>query len=253
MFRSILAAAFVAALMVPSGAARAGEVKVLTAGAMKAVVLALVPAFEAATGHKVTVDNDTAGGLARRIGGGEAFDVAVVTPKVIDDLATAGKIVAGTRADVAKVGMGVAIKAGTPAPDIATVAAFKAALLKSASVAYIDPKAGGSSGIYFDKLLERLGIADQVRPKARLKTGGYVAEAVVSGEAEIAIHQISEIVPVKGALLVGPLPADIQNITVYSSGLGSAARDVAAAQAFLRVLVSADAAAVLREKGMEKP
>jgi molybdate transport system substrate-binding protein len=253
MFRSVMAAAFAVGLTASPEVVRAAEVKVLTAGAMKAVVLALVPAFEAASGHKVVVDNDTAGGLARRIGGGEAFDVAVVTPKVIDDLATSGKIVAGTRKDVAKVGMGVAIKAGTPAPDIATVAAFKAALLKAASVAYIDPKAGGSSGIYFDKLLERLGIADQVRPKARLKTGGYVAETVVTGEAEIAIHQISEIVPVKGALLVGPLPADIQNITVYSSGLGSAARDVAAAQAFLAVLVSANAAAVLSEKGMEKP
>jgi molybdate transport system substrate-binding protein len=233
--------------------ARAAEIKVLTAGAMKAVVLAVAPAFEAATGHTLVIDNDTAGGLARRIAAGEAFDAAVVTPRVIDDLIAAGKIVAGTRADVATVGMGVAVKAGTPLPDIATTDAFKALLLKSASIAYIDPKAGGSSGIYFEKLLDRLGIADQVRPKAKLKSGGYVAEAVVSGEAEIAIHQISEIVPVKGAVLVGPLPAEIQNITVYSAGLGAAARDPAAAAAFLAALVTPATATILRDKGMAKP
>ena len=97
-------------------------------------------------------------------------------------------------------------------------------LLGAKSVAYIDPKAGGSSGIYFDKLLDRLGIGDQIRPKAKLKQGGYVAELVVSGEAEVAIHQISEIVPVKGAVLVGPLPAEVQNFTTYSAGLGAAAK-----------------------------
>ena len=120
-------------------------------------------------------------------------------PAVVDDLATKGKIVAGSRIDLAKVGMGVAVKEGAAAPDIGSVDAFKRMLLAAKSVAYIDPKAGGSSGIYFDKLLDRLGIGDQVRPKAKLKQGGYVAELVASGEAEVAIHQISEIVPVKGA------------------------------------------------------
>ena len=111
----------------------------------------------------------------------------------------------------------------------------------------------GSSGIYFDKLLDRLGIGDQVRPKAKLKQGGYVAELVASGEAEVAIHQISEIVPVKGAVLVGPLPADVQNFTTYSAGLGAAARDAAAAKALIQFIAGPASAPILKAKGMEKP
>ena len=229
----------------------AAEIKVLTAGAMKAVVLELIPSFEAATGHKIVLDNDTAGGLQRRISGGEAVDVAIITPAVVDALIQSKHIAAGTRRDLAKVGIGVAVKAGAPKPDISTVEAFKAALVSAKSVAYIDPKAGGSSGIYFDKLLERLGIADVVRAKAKLKAGGYVAELAASGEAEIAVHQISEILPVTGAVLVGPLPRDIQNMTVYAAGIGTGARDRAAAEALLAHLSSDAARRVLIAKGME--
>jgi molybdate transport system substrate-binding protein len=232
---------------------RAAEIKVLTAGAMRAVVAAVVADFEKHTGHKVALDNDTAGGLAKRIDGGETFDVAIITPAVVDDLAKKGKILPGSRIDLAKVGMGVAIKQGAPAPDIGTVDAFKATLLAAKSVAYIDPKAGGSSGIYFDKLLDRLGIADQVRAKAKLKAGGYVAELVASGEAEIAIHQISEIVPVKGVTLVGPLPAEIQNATVYAGGIGAAARDGVAAKALIDFLAGPATDSILTSKGMQKP
>ena len=235
------------------GAASAAEIKLLTAGAMREVVVVLLPDFEKQTGHKVTVDRGTAGGLSKRIGEGEAFDAAIITPAVVDDLAGKGKIVAGSRIDLAKVGMGVAVKAGAPVPDIGTVDAFKRMLLGAKSVAYIDPKAGGSSGIYFDKLLDRLGIGDQVRPKAKLKQGGYVAELVVTGEAEVAVHQISEIVPVKGATFVGPLPADVQNFTTYSAGLGAAARDAAAAKALIQFLAGPASAPILKAKGMEKP
>jgi molybdate transport system substrate-binding protein len=234
-------------------AASAAEIKLLTAGAMRAVVVAMLPEFEKQTGHKVTIDNATAGGLAKRIEGGEAFDVAVITPAVVDDLIKKGKIVSGTRIDLAKVGMGVAVKEGAVLPDIATVDAFKRALLAAKSVAYIDPKAGGSSGIYFDKLIERLGIAEEVRAKAKLKQGGYVAELVASGEAEIAVHQISEIVPVKGATLVGPLPPEVQNTTVYAAGLGAEAKDTAAAKALIAFLSGPTAAPLLKTRGMEKP
>ncbi len=233
--------------------ALAADIKILTAGAMRAVVVALQPEIERDTGHKATIDNATAGALAKRIGGGEAFDIAIITPAVVEDLTAKGKIVAGSRVDLAKVGMGVAVKDGAARPDIGTVEAFKRALVGAKSVAYIDPKAGGSSGIYFDKLLDRLGIGNEVRAKARLKPGGYVAELVVSGEAEIAVHQISEIVPVKGAVLVGPLPAEIQNTTVYAGGLGAAAKDAAAARAVLLVLAGPASAPVLKAKGMEKP
>jgi molybdate transport system substrate-binding protein len=241
------------AVAVGGHAAWAGEIKLLTAGAMRSVVVALLPEFEKQTGHTVTIDNATAGGLAKRIGEGEAFDIAIITPAVLDDLAGKGKIVAGSRIDLAKVGMGVAVKEGAARPDIATVDAFKRALIAAKSVAYIDPKAGGSSGIYFDRLLDRLGIADAVRAKARLKQGGNVAELVVSGEAEIGIHQISEIVPIKGAVLVGPLPSEVQNYTTYSAGLGAAARDPAAAKALIQFLSGRASGPILKGKGMEKP
>jgi molybdate transport system substrate-binding protein len=229
----------------------AAEIKVLTAGAFKQVVLALVPDFEKQTGHKVTVDNDTAGGLKKRIEGGEAFDVAVITPGVVNDLIAKGKIAAGSRVNLASVGVGVVVKEGAPKPDVSTVEAFKRALLAAKSVAYIDPASGGSSGIYIDKLLDRLGIADQIRPKAKLKQGGHVADLIVSGEAELGIHQISEIVPVKGASLVGPLPKEIQNTTTYAAGLSASAKDKIAADALIKALAGPAAAALLKSKGMD--
>jgi molybdate transport system substrate-binding protein len=143
------------------------------------------------------------------------------------------------------------VKEGAPMPDIGSVEAFKNALLAAKSVAYIDPTSGGSSGIYIDKLLERLGIADQVRSKAKLKKGGYVADLIVSGEAELGVHQISEIVPVKGAVLVGPLPKEIQNTTTYAAGLSAAAENKEAAQALIKTISGPAAASVFKAKGME--
>jgi len=197
------------------------------------------------------VDNDTAGGLKKRIESGEAFDVAVITPAVIDELAGTGKIAAGSRVNLASVSIGVVVKEGAPKPDVSTVDAFKRALLEAKSVAYIDPASGGSSGIYIDKLLERLGIADQVRPKSKLKNGGYVADLIVSGEAELGLHQISEIVPVKGAALVGPLPKEIQNTTTYAAGLSASPQNKDAAQALIKMFSGPAAATVLKSKGME--
>jgi molybdate transport system substrate-binding protein len=231
--------------------AAAAEVKVLTAGAFKQVVLALVPEFERQTGNKVIVDNDTAGGLKKRIADGETFDLAVITPAVIDDLTNAGKIAAGSHVNLASVGIGVVVKEGAAKPDVSTVEAFRQALLEAKSVAYIDPASGGSSGIYVDRLLERLGIADKVRPKAKLKKGGYVAELIVNGDAELGIHQISEIVPVKGATLVGPLPKEIQNTTTYAAGMSASAQNKEAAQALIKMFSGPEAAAVLKSKGME--
>ncbi len=247
--------AFIAGLVsiAHAGLAGAAEIKVLTAGAMRAVVIELLPEFESKTGHKVVLDNATAGTLAKRIVDGEAFDVAIITPAIVDGLMQKGKIVPGSRLDLAAVGIGVAIKEGATLPDIKTVEAFKRTLLGAKSVAYIDPKSGGSSGIYFDGLLERLGIADAIRAKAKLKQGGYVAELVANGEAEIAVHQISEIVPVKGVTLVGPLPPEVQNTTIYAAGIGAAARDTTAAKALIDHLAGPAAATVLKAKGMEKP
>jgi molybdate transport system substrate-binding protein len=246
------AALIAGALSLAMPAAHAAAVKVLTAGAFKQVVLALVPAYERRTGNKVIVDNGTAGQLKKRIADGEAFDIAVITPSVIDELIASGKVAAGSKINLASVGVGVVVKEGAPKPDIATVEKFKEALLKAKSVAYIDPKSGGSSGIYIDKLLEKMGIADQIRPKAKLKMGGHVADLIVSGEAELGIHQISEIVPVKGVALVGPLPKEIQNTTTYVAGMSASTKQQAAAKELIEYLSGADAAAVLKSKGMDK-
>src|SRR5215475_199184 len=236
----------------PRGAA-AAEIKVLTAGAFKQVLLALVPDFEKQTGHKVTVDNDTVGALTKRIEGGEAFDLAVLTPAAVNDLSTKGKFVAGSRTNLARVGVGVVVKDGTPKPDIGSVEAFKRALLAAKSVAYIDPAAGGSSGIYVSGLLDKLGVAAEVKPKAKLIPGGAVAEHIARGEAELGIHQISEILPVKGVTLVGPLPAEIQNYTVYAAGIGANAGDPKAAQAWIDYLKGPAASAAIESRGMGRP
>jgi molybdate transport system substrate-binding protein len=247
----LLGLATAAALVVThTQTAAAAELKVLTAGAFKQVLLALVPAYEQA-GHKLTIENDTVGALVKRIAGGEAFDVTVLSPKAIDDLATQGKIAPGSRVVLAKVGVGVVVKAGAPKPDISTVEAFKRAVLEAKSVAYIDPASGGSSGIYVAGLLERLGLAADVKPKAKLIPGGLVAAHIARGEAELGIHQISEIVPVQGVALVGPLPAEIQNYTTYAAGLSASARDNEAAKALVKLLSGQAAAAVIKEKGME--
>ena len=234
----------------PRGAAGA-EIKVLTAGAFKQVLLALLPDFERTSGHRVTVENDTVGALTKRIEGGEAFDVTFLSPGAVDDLVKKGKVADGSRVNLARVGVGVMVKEGAPKPDVGTVEAFKQAVLAAKSVAYIDPASGGSSGIYVAKLLEQLGIADQVKPKAKLKQGGYVADLIESGEAELGIHQISEIVPHKGVTLVGPLPKEIQNYTTYAAGVASGAKDKDAAMALVRFLAGPRTAEILKSKGME--
>ena len=236
-----------------SPGAAAAEIKVLTAGAFKQVLLALLPDFEKQTGHHVRVDNDTVGALAKRIDAGENFDLAILTPAAINTLADKGRLAAGSRKDLARVGIGVVVKEGAAKPDISTDEAFKKALLAAQSIAYIDPAAGGSSGIYVARMLEKLGIADEMKSKSRLIPGGAVAERIAKGEAELGIHQISEILPVKGVTLVGPLPADLQNYTVYAAAVSATAKEPAGAKALVEMLSGPAAAGVLKAKGMESP
>jgi molybdate transport system substrate-binding protein len=232
--------------------AQAAEIKVVSGGAFKQVLNALAVEYQKETGTKLHITYRTVGQhLALIRSGQEAFDVAILTPAAIDDLAKDGNIVPGTRADLAKTGIGVMVKAGAPAPDISSVDAFKRALLAAKSVAFIDPKAGGSSGIYIEGLLGRLGIAKEIDAKAVLVHGGAVADHVADGEAEIGVHQISEILPVAGVRLVGPLPAEIQNFTVYAAGVGSKAKDGGAARALVMFLAGPSALAIIKAKGME--
>ena len=232
--------------------AEAAEIKVASGGAFKAVLTPLLAQYEKDSGNKTDPTFQTVGQHLSLIRSGkEEFDVAVLTPEAIDSLAKEGKVVPGSRADLAKVGVGVVVKAGTPLPDIGTVDAFKRALLAAKSVAYIDPAAGGSSGIYVAKLLERLGIAGEVNAKAKLVHGGAVADHIADGEAEIGVHQISEILPVAGVVLVGPLPAEIQNFTVYSAGVGANAKDAAAATGLVKFLSGPHALPIIKASGME--
>ena len=228
------------------------EITVISGGAFKQVLNALAARYETESGNKLDITYRTVGQhLALIRDGKENFDVAVLTPEAIDNLAKEGKIVPGTRADLARVGVGVVVKAGAPRPDIGTVDAFKKTLLAAKSVAYIDPQAGGSSGIYVGRLLEKLGIAGAVGAKAKLIQGGAVADHIADGEAEIGVHQISEILGVAGVTLVGPLPADIQNYTVYSAGVGTAAKDDAMARALAKFLSGPHALPIIKAKGME--
>jgi molybdate transport system substrate-binding protein len=249
--RMVVLGALVSAALGSAGAATAAELKVLTAGAFKQIVVALAPEFEKATGHKLVIENETVGALVKQIEGGKPFDVTFLSPGAVDDLVKAGKIAAGSRVNIARVGVGVMVKDGAPKPDIGSVDAFKQALLAAKSVAYIDPASGGSSGIYVAKLLDQLGIADQVKPKAKLKQGGYVADLIVSGEAELGVHQISEIVPVKGVTLVGPLPKEIQNYTTYAAGISAAPADAEGAKALVKFLTGPRTGELLKQKGME--
>lgn len=246
----LLSTLLISTLALTASLARADTIKVLTTGAFKQVVVALVPAFEARTGHKVEVQNDTAGALAKRIAGGEGFDVLVLTPAGLKTLAAEGKVVPASVTPLAKVAIGVAVKAGAAQPPMGTVEDFRQAVLAARKVAYIDPAAGGSSGIYLDGLFQRMGIADAVRAKAVLVPGGLVADKLVKGEADLAIHQISEILPVQGAQLVAPLPEAIQNYTTYAGGASATSRHAQAAQAFLAALSGAEAAQTIRTKGM---
>ena len=237
-----------AALLLPLGAL-AADVKVLTAGAFKQVLLAAQPAFEQRTGHRLVIDNDTAGGLQRRVGGGEAFDVVVSSPASLQPVAA--RLLPQAPLPLARVGIGIAVKAGTPLPDISSVDAFRALLLRARGVAMVDPAAGGTSGVYLFRLYEKLGVAEQVRAKAVLVPGGYSAEKVVGGQADVAIQQMSELLPVAGVSVVGPLPPEVQNYTVYAGAVSVAASQPEAARQLLDALRAPEMAALLRGKGME--
>jgi molybdate transport system substrate-binding protein len=228
----------------------AETIKVLTAGAFKAVISEIIPSFEKETGHKIVLDGDTVGGLSKRITGGEAFDFVIGTPNSLAALAKEGFVVNDSVKPVARVGIGIAMKTGITLPPLKTVDDFKAALLAAKKITYIDPAAGGSSGIYTDKLLRDLGIYEQLKDKLLLAKGGYVAEAVNEGKADIAIHQISEILPVKGVVLAAPLPDAIQNYTTYAVGIGAKSDKQAIAKQFSDAIYTENNAKIIAQKGM---
>jgi molybdate transport system substrate-binding protein len=249
-FPLIRAFAVVVLMMLPCASASAQTLKVLTAGAFRQVLIALTPALEAGAGVKIELQNDTAGALTRRIEGGESFDVVILSMPALSTLSSEAKVEPASVIPIAKVGIGVAVRAGAPLPSPRTVEQFKEAILKARKIAYIDPASGGSSGVYLDRLFQRLGMADAVRAKAILVQGGLSAERVASGEADLAIQQISELLPAAGISFAGPLPKEIQNYTTYGSAVSARSEAKGPAALFVKSLASPEAVTVLRAKGM---
>ena len=239
------AAAAGLAFMLATAGASGAEITLLCSNALKSVIEELGPGFEKASGHQLKVEYGSTGPLKAAIEKGRAFDIAILGVDATEDLIKRGLLAAGSRADIARSGMGVAVRKGAAKPDLATAQAFKQVLLNAQTIAYSD---GGLSGTYLKGLLERLGIAEQIKSKIRFGRGG---EMVGEGKAEIGLTQVSEILSEPGAELAGPLPADIQQYTVFPAAIGAAAAHAEAAQALLKFLRSPEAAKVLKAKGLE--
>ena len=224
------------------------DIRVLSTHAAMGVLNELGPKFERATGHRLSIGYDPAKAVKRQIENGAAFDVAIVTRPVFDDLAAQGKILLETRADIGRSGLGVAVRKGAPKPDIATTEAFKRALLAAKSVVR---STEGTSGIYFEKLLDRLGIAEAMRDKVKLGPSGRVAELVARGEADMAVQQIAELLPVTGAQYAGPFPPELQLYSEFAAGVASASKHREAAKAFIATLTTPEAIALFTAAGLE--
>jgi molybdate transport system substrate-binding protein len=231
------------------GGAQGAELKVLCSNGLREVMLELAPEFERTSGHRLNLTFGLAAAFKQKIVAGEAFDVAVLVPALLDDVVKQGKVTGDSRAIIARAGNGLAIRAGAPHPDIKTPEAFKATLLNAKSIAYAK---AGQSGVYFIGLLDRLGIADAVKAKSLAQaTGVEVGAAVARGDAELGVLPVSEILPVKGVELLGPFPTDLQGYVVMEAGVAAAATDKAAAAALVKFLKSPEHSAVIKQKGME--
>src|SRR3954451_21618762 len=243
--RSVLAAA---AFLLFTGAAQSAEIRLFASGALKEAYLELLPNFEKTSGHTVKVTWSNTTDFRKRVGEGEIADLVILGSDGTDALIKDGKLVASTRTAFVKSGIYVAVRAGAPRPDISSADALKQALLAAKSAAY----SGGASGTYIVTMLHKLGIYDEVKSKAVVtKPNEPVGGKLVAGEAEIGFHQLSELLPVKGVDIVGPLPAEVQQITVFSGALHSAAKEPDAATALTKFLTAPRAADIIKKHGLE--
>jgi molybdate transport system substrate-binding protein len=245
----------VAAMCTPH-IADAAEIKVLASGALKLALARLIPDFQKSSGDSVTIEYGPAGGIASRVQKGDAADVAIVTLPQLESLEGEGRIVRGSRVNITGIAIGLAVRKGAPKPDISTVEAFKKALLAARSIGYRDPATGSTSGIYTAGMLDRLGMAQDLKPKIKLDNseGDHpedVFQAVVSGEVEMQIGQITEIVMAPGVELVGPLPGEIQKVTLLAAGIVTTGKVAEPAKAFIRFLSSQSTAAILQANGFQ--
>lgn len=228
--------------------AHAAELKVLSGNGARSTVAELCAAFEHVTGHKVTVDFAVNPQVQQRIESGEQFDVAILNPPVLDALIAQGRIVRATRSVIGRAGIGVAARAGVPAPDISTVAAFTKTLLNASSVAY---PGEGASGRYFVTVVDRLGIAPQMASKMRPMPAEYNVEVVGTGEVELVVVVASRIAGVPGVQLVGLIPQELQTWIGFAGGVSAGAREPDASRALLRFLTSPAAVPALEKAGIQ--
>ena len=247
------AALVIAATVFVAAAAPGDEINVMTSGAFTAAYLELVPEFERATGNKVmTAFGGSLGNgpetIPNRLQRGEPADVVILAASALDDLVKQGKVVAGSRVDLVRSSIGMAVRAGAPKPDISSVAALKQTLLRAKSIAY----SASASGVYLStEMFQRLGIADQVLPKSKNAEGQRVGALVARGEAEIGFQQISELLPEPGIDYVGPLPPEVQRVTVFSAGIAVGAKKPQEARALIKFLASENAIGVIKKTGLE--
>ena len=223
-------------------------IRILSTHAALDVLNVLGPKFERAHGCRLSYGYDPAKAVKRQVETGAAFDVAIVTRPVFDDLVAQGRMLAEPRADVGRSGLGLSVRAGAAKPDIGTTEAFKRTLLAANSVAR---STEGTSGIYFDRLIKRLGLAETMRDKIVLGPSGRVAELVARGEAEMAVQQVPELLPVAGAQYVGPFPPELQLYSDFTAGIASASRHRDVAAAFVKALTAPEAAALFKAAGLE--
>jgi len=234
--------------------AAAADLKVISAGAVRGLITQIIDDYSKQTGQKFDFTIGTTGQLRNIIATGQHADLIIVSAPLMGELEKTGKFMPGSRADLGRVGIGVTVREGAPVPDVATPDAFKQALVGARSIAYTDPAEGGTSGIYFNGLADRLGVGDAVRKKAVLTRGGREAAIeVAEGRVEMAIVFMSESAAVKGVKLAGPLPGALQDYSVYAAAIPASSTDPGAARAFITALTSPAMAERWRANGFEPP
>ena len=250
-----VAAAISSLMFSNANVAAAAQIKILAGSAIETAMAVLIPQFEKSSGHKVTFDfNGAIGAMTDRVQKGEAADVVVVSGAQIDALEKQGKVVAGSRTDIAKVGIGLFVRKGAPEPDIRSVDAFKRTMLAARSIGWNDPAAGAPVSIHMIGVLERLGITDAMKPKTvAFQHRSERFEAVARGDVEIGFNQISEIIAAPGVDLVGSLPAPIQNFTLFAAGVVATSKEQEAAKALIRFITAPGAQPVWKTKGFDAP
>jgi len=248
---AIAAIAGLALCSLAAGIGQAAEIKVLTSVALSSALNQIAPNFEQATGNKLNIGHSLIADIRKRVLDGETADVIILSRPVMDELDKQQKFASGSTTNVAGTPVALAIRAGAPKPDISNADALKRTLLAAKSIVYADPAKGGASGVYFAKVVDRLGITDELKPKTILVPGAQAAEVVAKGEAEIGVAQGSEIVPVAGAELLGPLPGEFASTTLFTAGIGATSKEPEAAKSLIQFLTGPVARPVFSAKGFQ--